>query len=198
MGRAAQGPRGLAASTAPLASSLEGPLYLLAKTAGCCLTKQKQRPLTSLSSCGALCTCWGVAHEVRDRAWRLCLKCSLLLAAASRQTAGPYLRPELPIRSGRVGGTKKWGGPLRAHAGWLRAQRPLPPLSEGRCISSRRQLEAASRNRNSVPLLLCRLGLPCARVGGSPTRYATRPGVFALNVACCLPLPADRQLGLTA
>ena len=44
MGRAAQGPRGLAASTAPLASSLGGPLYLLAKTAGGCLTKQKQRP----------------------------------------------------------------------------------------------------------------------------------------------------------
>ena len=51
---------------------------------------EKQRPLTSLSSCGALCTCWGAAHEVHDRAWRLCLKCSLLLAAASRQTAGPY------------------------------------------------------------------------------------------------------------
>ena len=90
VGRAAQGPRGLAASPAPLASSLGGPLYLLAKTAGGCLTKQKQRPFTPLSSWVALCTCWGVAHAVRDPAWRLCFKCSLLLAAASRQTAGPY------------------------------------------------------------------------------------------------------------
>ena len=51
---------------------------------------QKQRPFTPLSSWVALCTCWGVAHGVRDRAWRLCFKSSLLLAAASRQTAGPY------------------------------------------------------------------------------------------------------------
>ena len=113
MGRAAQGPRGLAASTAPLASSLGGPLYLLAKTAGGCLTKQKQRPLTCLSSCGALCTCWGVAHGVRDRAWRLCFKSSLLLAAASRQTAGPY-GLSCPSTPGGWAGQKSGPGCLRA------------------------------------------------------------------------------------
>ena len=49
---------------------------------------QKQRPFTPLSPWVALCTCSGVAHAVCDPAWRLCFKCSLLLAAASRQTAG--------------------------------------------------------------------------------------------------------------
>ena len=75
-----------------------------------------------------------------------------LAACRWQQTDSWALRPELPIHSGRVGGTKKWGGPLRAHAGWLRAQRPLPPLSEGRCISSRRQLEAANLTGNAGQL----------------------------------------------
>ena len=177
MGRAAQGPRGLAASTAPLASSLGGPLYLLAKTAGGCLTKQKQRPLSPLSSCGALCTCWGVAHAVRDPAWRLCFKCSLLLAAASRQTAGPY-GLSCPSTLGGWAGQKSGAGrsgPTRAGC-----EHSAPCLLSRRAVVSPREdswrlpHETETASLISFVVLWC----PVHVLGGRPR--GTRPGLASL------------------
>ena len=177
MGRAAQGPRGLAASTAPLAPLSEGPLYLLAKTAGGCLTKQKQRPFTLLSSWVALCTCWGVAHGVRDPAWRLCFKCSLLLAADSRQTAGPY-GLSCPSTLGGWAGQKSGAGrsgPTRAGC-----EHSAPCLLSRRAVVSPREdswrlpheTETASLNSFVV------LGCPVHVLGGRPR--GTRPGLASL------------------
>ena len=71
-------------------SSLGGPLYLLAKAACSCLTGQEQRPFSFVVLGLAVLVVGSTAGSAPGLAWRIYLNCSLLLAEASRQTAGPY------------------------------------------------------------------------------------------------------------
>ena len=158
---------------------------------------EKQRPFTPLSPWVALCTCWGVAHAVRDPAWRLCFKCSLLLAAASRQTAGPY-GLSCPSTLGGWAGQKSGAGrsgPTRAGC-----EHSAPCLLSRRAVVSPREDSWRLPHETETASLFSFvvLGCPVHVLGGRPRGTRPGPGVFALNVACCLPLAADRQLGLTA
>ena len=65
-------------------------MYLVAKAAVGRLTEQEQRPFSFVVLGLAVLVVGSTAGPAPGLAWRIYLNCSLLLAEASRQTAGPY------------------------------------------------------------------------------------------------------------